>query len=102
MAEAQPPFLDTWIRLGAAVELAAKISDADPAELIALLTAARKGIGREGEYSLISMLSAIRQGAAVQIEVADAALATVAAAAKSVDETALAALDDAGAGLAAH
>jgi hypothetical protein len=85
--------LDTWIRLWSALELAGKIADANPAELIALLTASRKGIGREGEHSFLAMLSAIKQGAAAQIEVADAALATFEAATKSVDEAAMAALD---------
>jgi hypothetical protein len=50
---------------------------ADPAEIIALLTTARKGIGTEGERSLLSAMIAMRQGAAAQLELADAAIAMI-------------------------
>jgi hypothetical protein len=90
--EAEQPFCETWAKLGAAVELAGRLVAADPAEIIALLTTARKGIGTEGERSLLSAFTAMRAGAAAQIELADKAIAMVEAVTKFADETALAAL----------
>jgi hypothetical protein len=90
--EAQRSFMDSWVMLGASVELTMKIVEADPAELIALITVARKGIGTEGERSLLSAMKAMRQGAAAQLDLADAAIARIETAAKLADETALAAL----------
>jgi len=91
-AEAERPFSETWAMLGATVELAGRIVEADPAELIALLTTARKGIGTEGERSLLSVMVAMRQGAAAQLELADAAILMIETVTNYADETALAAL----------
>jgi hypothetical protein len=90
--EAERPFLDSWVMLGATIELAGKIVAADPDELIGLMTAARKGIGTEGERALLTAMMAMRQGAAAQLELADAAIAMIETAAKFVGETALVAL----------
>jgi hypothetical protein len=92
MSEAQRPFMESWVRLGATVELAGIIVAADPSELIALMTLARKGIGTEGERDLLTAMTAMRQGAAAQIELADAAILMIETVTKYADETALAAL----------
>ena len=92
VTEADRQFMDSWVMLGASVDLAGKIVAADPAELIGLMTTARKGIGTEGERSLLSAMTAMRQGAAAQLELADAAIAMIETVAKFVGETALVAL----------
>jgi hypothetical protein len=85
-------FTETWTKLGATVEFALSVIEAGPAPIAALLAAARKGIGTEGERSLLLAMSAVKKGAEAQIEIADRVIAMVEAAAKSADETALAAL----------
>ena len=81
----------TSAKLGATLELALHIVE-NPAALLALLTAARKGIGTEGESALLLAMTALRSGAEAQIEIADRAIAMIHAASKHADETALAAL----------
>jgi hypothetical protein len=95
MAQAEKPFPETsWAMLGAAVDLAMKIVEADRAELLALITAARKGgNGTSGEQALLTAMRAIHVGAVAQVDLADAAIAVIQRCTGAVDETALAALD---------
>jgi hypothetical protein len=80
-------------RSGAAVEPAQKIIEADPAELLAIITSARKGgNGTSGEHALLSAMKAIHVGAVAQVELADKAIEIIEKATKFADETALAAL----------
>jgi hypothetical protein len=93
MAETRKPFAETWALLGASVELAANLVDADSSELVSLLMAARKGgNGTASEYALVSAFAAMRAGAVAQIELADKAIAMVEAVTKYADESALAEL----------
>jgi hypothetical protein len=93
MSVLERPFSETWALLGASVELAAKLVDADSSELVSLLMAARKGgNGTAGERALVSAFTAMRAGAVAQIDLADKAIAMVEAVTKYADETALAAL----------
>jgi hypothetical protein len=89
-AEAEKPFAETWAMLGAAVELAGKIVEADPAELVAIITAGRLGMGTGGEQALLSAMTAMRAGAAAQLELADAAIAIIVGCFNLANEAALA------------
>jgi hypothetical protein len=85
-------FAETWGKLGAMIELAVSVIDAGPDALAALFAVAREGIGTEGERSLLLAMFAIKQAAAVQVEIADRVAAMVEAVAKHADEAALAEL----------
>jgi hypothetical protein len=91
-AEAEKPFPETsWAMLGAAVDLAIKIVEADRAQLIALITAARKGgNGTSGEQALLTAMRAIHIGAVAQVDIADAAIAVIASCSNLANEAALA------------
>jgi hypothetical protein len=92
-AEAEKPFPETtWAMLGAAVQLAEKIVEADPSELVAIIKAGRLGMGTGGEQALLSSMMAIRSGAEAQIGLADAAIAIIRGCAGLADNAALAAL----------
>ena len=69
-----------------------KIVETDPAELGSLLARARQGIGTEGERSLLSVMTAMRDGALAQVKVANQAISAIESIARHTDETALAAL----------
>jgi hypothetical protein len=56
------------------------------------MTARKGGNGTSGEHALLSAMTAIRQGAAAQLELADAAILMIETVTKFADETALAAL----------
>jgi hypothetical protein len=88
------PFPETsWQMLGAAVDLAMKIVESDTTQLLALITAARKGgNGTSGEQALLTAMRAIHLGAIAQVELADAAIAVIQRCTGAADETALAAL----------
>jgi hypothetical protein len=90
MAEAEKPFSETWAMLGAAVELAEKIVQADPAELVAIIKAGRLGMGTGGEQALLSAMKAIHMGAVAQVELADAAIAVIAGCSNLANKAALA------------
>jgi hypothetical protein len=90
-AEAEkPPFAETWAMLGAAVDLAGKIVEADPAELVAIIKAGRLGMGTSGEQALLTAMRAIHIGAVAQVELADAAIAVIAGCSNLANEAALA------------
>jgi hypothetical protein len=80
-----------WQMLGAAVDLAIKVVEANPAELVAIITAARKGgNGTSGEQALLTAMRAIHLGAIAQVEIADAAIAVIAGCSNLASEAALA------------
>jgi hypothetical protein len=84
-------FPQIWAMLGATVELAEKIVGGDQAELIKIIMAGRAGMGTRGERGLMTAMLAVKQGAVAQIDLADAAIAKIEAAAKVASEAALAA-----------
>jgi hypothetical protein len=64
---------------------------ANPAELVAIITAARKGgNGTSGEQALLTAMRAIHLGAIAQVEIADAAIAVIAGCSNLANEAALA------------
>jgi hypothetical protein len=86
----EPPFSETWAKLGATVELAGRISAADPAELVAIITAGRLGMGTGGEQALLSAMTAMRKAAEAQIELADAAIEIIVGCSNLANEASLA------------
>jgi hypothetical protein len=89
---AERSFSESWILLGAVVELAMQIVEAQPDELISLLTTARQGIGTQGERSLLAVMTAMRDGALAQVRVANQAISAIETIARHADESALAGL----------
>jgi hypothetical protein len=93
-AEAERSFSEeAWTKLGGAIELALRIVEADPSELVAIINAGRLGMGTGGEQALLAAMTAIRTGAEAQIDLADAAIAIIQGCAGLADNAALAALD---------
>jgi hypothetical protein len=85
-------FLSTWEKMGTVALAALRIVESDPAELLAILATARRGIGTEGERSLVAVLATMRTAAVAQVELAEKALEIVEKAAAYADKAAMAAL----------
>jgi hypothetical protein len=92
-AEAELSFSgEAWTKLGGAIELALRIVEANPDELVAIIKAGRLGMGTGGEQALLSAMTAIREGAQAQIGLAEAAIEMIRGCAGLADNAALAAL----------